>query len=189
MDERSKRNIRVGILLIAVLIALLLLRQCGENPALERVAFNRTDLPTADGVGGSSGSQNVATNNIEAERAWEYIPMSDRNLAPGSLISLDECRRRAGGFLPGDSGGQSSFAPSRNESLSGYAPGSRDAPSLLTNNVPPLASPAGNIGTLPGLPGVGGNAIPSPVLFGLPAAIGSAVPILLPSDPPADSPG
>ena len=191
MDERSKRNIRVGILLIAVLIALLLLRQCGENPALERIAFNRSDAPAANGVGGGDRASTSGIDGIEAERAWAYVPMAQEGERHAGLLTMEECRRRVGGYVPGgERDVTASLVPPGEASVS-RAPGlprGVTSPGLPADDLLPSA-PAASPGGAPtiaaqtnvrGLPGV--------LLIGSPiaAAIGS---IILDDDPPADSPG
>ena len=191
MDERSKRNIRVGILLIAVLIALLLLRQCGENPALERIAFNRSDAPAANGVGGGDRASTSGVDGIEAERAWQYVPMAEEGERSAGLLTMEECRRRVGGYVPGGKRDATASLIPPDEAPLSRAPGrprGATSPDLPATDLV-TSAPAPSAGGIPTIAAqTNGRGLPGVLLIGSPiaAAIGS---IILNDDPPADSPG
>ena len=184
MDERSKRNIRIGILLIAVLIVLMLLRQCGGNPALERIALDQTGAATGDR---STGPATLPKAAVQGQRAWEYVPPVDEGRPVAQAARSD---RAGDAAYPVDDGrAVATLADGFGERAYVRASEGRGATSA------PEAASTAVAGVSP--PNADGNPLfvqaekrraaalllmASPVA----AAIGT---ILLDGDPPADSPG
>ena len=188
MDERSKRNIRIGILLIAVLIVLMLLRQCGGYPALERIALDQTGAATGDRSTGSTDTAALPKAAVQGQRAWEYAPPVDEGRPVAQAARSNQAE--SPDYPVNDGRAVATLADGFGEWAYVRASEGRGAPTTPEAASTPVAgvSPPPNADGNPLFVQAEKRRAAALLLMASPvaAAIGT---ILLDGDPPADSPG